>query len=421
MRICIVGLGYVGLPLANEFAENGIDVIGFDIDEKRIDELTNGIDSTNEIGKVNSSIYFTTDPSKMGDAEFIIITVPTPVKENNEPDLKPIESAAKTIAPNMKKGAIIILESTVYPGLTEEFLSPLLEKHSELKAHEDFKMAYSPERVNPGDKEHTIDKIIKVVSGEDEETLEKVAELYSKICKAGVHRAPNIRTAEAAKVIENIQRDLNIALMNELSIIFEKMGISTKDVIEAAGTKWNFHKYSPGMVGGHCIPVDPYYLVYKSKQLGYDPKIILAGRAVNNNVPHRIAEWVEESLKKAGKNIRGAKIYVMGLTFKENVPDLRTSPAIKLIEVLKKEGAEVICYDPLIADDEVKAKTGLPNTPPEKSGNFDCVVLAVPHRQFKELTLGTFEKHMHPSIILDLKGVFENEYGAGENVIYKSL
>src|SRR3989338_5854675 len=320
--VCIVGLGYVGLPLAVGFAKAGLNVIGFDVKEKRINELKHGIDITGETSGTelkSVKINYTVDSSQIKQADYIIVCVPTPVDKQNSPHLTPIESAAEIVGKNIKKGAIIVLESTVYPGVTEEVMAPIIEKNSGLKCGKNFKVGYSPERINPGDREHTVDKIVKVVSGMDVETLEKVGTLYSKITKAGVFKAKNIKTAEAAKVIENIQRDLNIALMNELSIIFSKMGIDTLDVLEASETKWNFQKYTPGLVGGHCIPVDPYYLTHKAQKLGYEPKVILAGRETNNYMAKYIAGKAVSFLKQSGKDPKKAKALILGLTFKENV------------------------------------------------------------------------------------------------------
>ena len=318
--VCVVGLGYVGQPLAEAFSNN-LRVIGFDVDENKIRKL-------NENN--SSNIIYTADPSSIERADFVIITVPTPVTKSKEPDLSYVKSAAKTVGKNLKKGAIVVLESTVYPGVTEEIVKPILEEASGLKCGEDFKIGYSPERINPGDDEHTLNKITKVVAGMDEETTKILAELYGLITT--VYRAKDIRTAEAAKVIENIQRDLNIALMNELAIIFHRMGLDTKAVLEAASTKWNFHRYSPGLVGGHCIPVDPYYLVYKAKELGYHPQVILAGRAINDYMPKHVAEMAIKGLNEVGKVIKGSKVLIMGLIYKENVPDTRESPVREIVK-----------------------------------------------------------------------------------------
>ncbi len=362
--VCVVGLGYVGLPLAEAFSKS-LKVIGFDTDTQKIHQLDGN--ALRVMGKesqappnspithhpllMTQSLTFTTDPAEISQADFIIIAVPTPVTKSKEPDLSYVKNASETIGQNMKKGATVILESTVYPGVTEEIVAPVLEKESGLKCGEDFKIAYSPERINPGDEEHAIGKITKVVAGMDEETTELVAELYSKVT-AKVFKAKDIRTAEAAKVIENIQRDLNIALMNELSLIFDKMGLSTKDVLDASATKWNFHRYSPGLVGGHCIPVDPYYLVYKAKELGYHPQVILAGRAINDSMPKHVAEMTIKALNNVGKVIKGSKVLIMGLTYKENVADTRETPVKGIIQELKEYGVDIFGYDPLLNDIE---------------------------------------------------------------------
>jgi UDPglucose 6-dehydrogenase/UDP-N-acetyl-D-galactosamine dehydrogenase len=371
--VCVVGLGYVGLPLAETFAQS-LWVIGFDIKSDRIAELNHNNN--------NRKLIFTTDANKIAKADFIIICVPTPVTESKEPDLIPVESAATTVGQNIKKGSIIILESTVYPGVTEEIVKPILEKESGLRCGEDFKIAYSPERVNPGDREHTIDRITKVVAGMDEETTELVAELYSKVAHK-VFKAKDIKTAEAAKVIENIQRDLNIALMNELSLIFERLHLDTKEVLDAAATKWNFQRYSPGLVGGHCIPVDPYYLVSKARELGYHSQVILAGRAINDYMAKHVAEMTIKALNDAGKVIKESKILIMGLTYKENVPDTRETPVKEVIKELKEYGVDTFGYDPVLpnAEDEfgIKILKSL-----KQEIKFDGIILAVAHDAFKE-------------------------------------
>ena len=371
--VCVVGLGYVGQPLAEAFS-NSLRVIGFDVDENKIRKL-------NENNSNN--IIYTADPSSIERADFVIITVPTPVTKSKEPDLSYVKSAAKTVGKNLKKGAIVVLESTVYPGVTEEIVKPILEETSGLKCGEDFRIGYSPERINPGDDEHTLNKITKVVAGMDEETTKILAELYGLITT--VYRAKDIRTAEAAKVIENIQRDLNIALMNELAIIFHRMGLDTKAVLEAASTEWNFHRYSPGLVGGHCIPVDPYYLVYKAKELGYHPQVILAGRAINDYMPKHVAEMAIKGLNEVGKVIKGSKVLIMGLTYKENVPDTRESPVREMVKELKEFGIEVYGYDPLLSREEIGG-FGV-NVLDEFNVIMDCVIVAVAHDEFKKIGL----------------------------------
>jgi UDP-N-acetyl-D-galactosamine dehydrogenase len=371
--VCVVGLGYVGFPLAEAFAKS-LKVIGFDIKSDRIAELS----SSNN----NRKMVFTTDASKITEADFVIICVPTPVTESKEPDMSPVVSATTTVGKNMKKGCIVILESTVYPGVTEEIVKPILEKESALKCGEDFKVAYSPERVNPGDNEHTIDKITKVVAGMDERTTELVAELYSRAARH-VFKAKDIKTAEAAKVIENIQRDLNIALMNELSLIFERLNLDTQEVIDAAATKWNFRRYSPGLVGGHCIPVDPYYLVYKARELGYHSQVILAGRAINNSMARHVAEMTIKALNSVGKVIKDSKVLIMGLTYKENVPDTRETPVKEVIKELKEYGVATFGYDPTLSG--VEDEFGIPILKGLKQEiKFDSIIIAVAHDAFKE-------------------------------------
>ena len=338
--VCIVGLGYVGLPLARAFAKV-LQVIGFDTDNKTVEQL-NDSESRNM-----HNINFTSDPNEINRADFFIICVPTPVTKTKDPDLSYIKSAAGTIGQKMKEGSVVILESTVYPGVTEEVLKPILERESGLRCGDNFKIGYSPERINPGDEEHSIDKITKVVAGMDNETTELIANLYERVVKK-VFKARDIRTAEAAKVIENIQRDLNIALMNELSLIFDKMGLSIKDVMETAATKWNFHRYTPGLVGGHCIPVDPYYLTYKAKELDYNPQIILAGRAVNDSMPKHVADITIKALNDAGKVIEGSSVLIMGLTYKENVADIRETPVKGIIKELKEYSTKIYGYDPYL-------------------------------------------------------------------------
>jgi UDP-N-acetyl-D-galactosamine dehydrogenase len=373
--VCIVGLGYVGLPLSEAFSKH-LKVIGFDVDEGKIGDLNNS-------NKEN--IEFTSDPSKIKQADFVLICVPTPVIKSKEPDLSYVKSAAEIVGKNLKNGATVVLESTVYPGVTEEVVTPILEKESGLKCGVDFKIGYSPERINPGDEAHALAKITKIIAGMDEETTEILAELYGLI--TNVYKAKGIKTAEAAKVIENIQRDLNIALMNELSIIFHKMSLDTKSVLEAAATKWNFHPYKPGLVGGHCIPVDPYYLVYKAKELGYHPQVILAGRAINDYMPKHVAEIAIKGLNEVGKVIKGSKVLIMGLTYKENVPDTRESPVRELVKELKEFGVEAYGYDPLLSRDEIEA-FGVKSSA-NLDVKMDCVIVALGHDEFKRFSFST--------------------------------
>lgn len=407
--VCIVGLGYVGLPLAKAFSKS-LKVIGFDTDDKKVNQLSQYDSAT---------LTFTTDSKQIGEADFIIITVPTPVTKSKEPDLSCIIGAARIISQNMKKGSTVILESTVYPGVTEDVVKPILEEAG-LKCSQDFKLAYSPERLNPGDKKHTIDKIAKLVAGMDEETTEIVTELYRQVIP-NIFKVKDIKTAEAAKVIENVQRDLNIALMNELALIFEKMGLNTKDVLDAAGTKWNFHRYSPGLVGGHCIPVDPYYLVYKAKELGYHPQVILAGRAINDYMPKHVAGVAIKALNNAGKVIKGSRVLIMGLTYKENVADIRETPAKDMIEGLQQYGVETLGYDPQLdnIEEEFKIEAVLDF---EEAPKVDCIIAAVAHDAFQEITLDKLRSIMNDKpILIDVSGLFSREEAAKRGFYYTSL
>jgi len=344
--------------------------------------------------------------------------VPTPVTKSKEPDLKYVKSATEIVGKNLKKGAVVVLESTVYPGVTEEIVEPILERKSGMKCGADFKIGYSPERINPGDEAHTLDKITKIVAGMDEETTEILADLYGLI--TNVYKAKDIKTAEAAKVIENIQRDLNIALMNELAIIFEKMGLSTKDVLDAAATKWNFHHYSPGLVGGHCIPVDPYYLVYKAKELGYHPQVILAGRAINDYMPKHVAEMAIKGLNEVGKVIKGSKVLIMGLTYKENVPDTRESPVREMVKELKEFGVDVYGYDPLLSKEEIEA-FGV-KALDDFNVIMDCAIVAVAHDEFKKIGLDDIRKFMNDKpVLVDARGMFDEEEAKEKGFYYRRL
>ena len=408
--VCIIGLGYVGLLLAEAFSKS-LKVIGFDIDNEKVEKL----DQDND----NQNLILTDKAEEISKADFIIICVPTPVTKSKEPDLSHVKAAATTVSRNMKKNSVIILESTVYPGVTEEVVKPILEE-SGLKCGQDFKIAYCPERINPGDKEHTIDRVTKVVAGMDEETTELVTELYRKVTPH-IFKARDIKTAEAAKVIENIQRDLNIALTNELSLIFDKLGLSTKDVLDAAVTKWNFHRYSPGLVGGHCIPVDPYYLVYKARELGYHPRVILAGRAINDDMPKHIAEMTIKALNDVGKVIKGSKVLIVGLTYKENVADTRQTPVKEIIKELKEYGVEMFGYDPLLDDIEdefgIKVVTNLKESP-----KVDGVILAVAHKAFGEITVDSLKGIMNDKpVLIDVRGFFDSKEAAEKGLYYRTL
>ncbi|MDP1629571.1 MAG: nucleotide sugar dehydrogenase [bacterium] len=419
----IVGRGYVGLPLAVAFAKKGIRVIGFDISREKIALLKKGIDPTGELenGEVSiSKIVYTADPRDLKKANFIIVAVPTPIDEAKQPDLTPVRKSAELIGKNLSKNTVVVYESTVYPGVTEEICGPILEKFSGLRRGKDFQLGYSPERVNPGDKEHTLGKIVKVVSGMDYRTLKRVASVYKIVCEAGVYEAPNIKTAEAAKVIENIQRDLNIALVNELALIFSRAGISTDEVLKAAGTNWNFHNYRPGLVGGHCIGVDPYYLTYLAQKLGYHPRVILAGREINDYMPEYAAELIVKGLVEAGKTVQGSKVLIMGLTFKENINDTRNSKAKDVIRRLKEYQIEVWGHDPMLSDGEVN-HFGVKNIVDLKSmPKVDAVALLVIHDQLKNLTLAGLKKLMRGrGVLMDVKNHFSKENKKG--IVYKNL
>ena len=420
-RIAVIGLGYVGLPLALEFAKN-FQVIGFDISADRVALMKQGIDPSNELEPetfLNKDITFTSDSKDLKSAHFFIVAVPTPVDEHKVPNLTPLLSASETVGRFLKKGDYVVYESTVYPGCTEEDCLPILEEQSGLKGGIDFKYGYSPERINPGDKERTIEKIVKVVSGNDAEALEEIAQTYGAIITAGIFRAASVKAAEAAKVIENTQRDLNISFMNELSIIFDRMGLDTKHVLEAASTKWNFIKFYPGLVGGHCISVDPYYLLHKSKQLGYDPQVILSGRRINDGMPAFIAKRLIQMLIHNGKSPGQSKVLVMGVTFKENVSDIRNSKVVDLIRELMQFSVNVHVTDRHASPNEVAHEyklTLLDNI----SNDYDAVVVAVNHKEYKVLDSAYFQSIMkdHP-ILMDLKGIYS--FGSENGFTYWSL
>ena len=426
-KIALVGLGYVGLPLAAAFGKVA-EIIGFDISAKKITELKRGYDATGELSSAElaaTRIDYTLDPDRLKEASFLIVTVPTPIDGYKKPDLRPVESAARTIGRHLAPGAIIVFESTVYPGVTEEICVPILEAESGLKCGVDFKVGYSPERINPGDKVHTVDKIIKVVSGQDDETLDTVAGVYEMVVAAGVHRASSIKVAEAAKVIENTQRDLNIALMNELAIIFGKLGIPTMDVLAAAGTKWNFLKFTPGLVGGHCIGVDPYYLTYKAEAIGYHPEVILAGRRINDGMGKYVAENTVKKMIKAGKAVKGARVLVLGLTFKENVPDIRNSKVIDIVREMQDYGIEVLVTDPLADIDEARHEYGLELVDVEAVGTVDAVVWAVAHDVYRDSLTPEVLKQICGQdgcgVVVDVKAVLERMEVEAQGLCYWSL
>jgi UDP-N-acetyl-D-galactosamine dehydrogenase len=406
--LAVIGLGYVGLPIALEFAKK-IKVIGFDINAKRVEMMRNKIDPSQEMDAgafENCDIEFTNNLEDLKRAAFYIVAVPTPVDEHNVPDLVPVKRASETIGKVIKKGDYVVFESTVYPGCTEEDCLPIIEKLSGLKNIIDFKSGYSPERINPGDKDHTLAKIIKVVSGCDAESLHLVAKVYELVVTAGVHKASSIKVAEAAKIIENTQRDLNIALMNELSIIFDRMGINTFEVLEAAGTKWNFLKFQPGLVGGHCIGVDPYYLTYKSSELGYDSQVILAGRVINDGMSGYIAKKVLQHIIQNNGNIKSAKVLVMGATFKENLSDIRNSKVADVVKELQSYSLNVDVTDPHASGEELLHEYGFGLTT-EVAKNYDAVIVAVPHNEYKTLDDAYFAGITKPeAMIADLKGIY---------------
>lgn len=411
-NISVIGLGYVGLPVAVAFGKVG-KTIGFDINSKRIEELKEGCDRTGEVEPEElkaANILFTDKIEELRRADFHIVAVPTPVDDANQPDLTPILKASETLGKAIKKGDIVVYESTVYPGVTEEECVPILEKVSGLKCGSDFKVGYSPERINPGDKEHTFTKIKKVVSGQDDETLEIVASVYESVVAAGVHRASSIKVAEAAKVIENTQRDLNIALMNELAIIFDKLAIDTNDVLEAAGSKWNFLKFKPGLVGGHCIGVDPYYLTHKAEKIGYIPQVILAGRRINDNMGKFIAQKTVKEMIKAGHAIYGCTVTVLGLTFKEDCPDLRNSKVIDIIRELQDYGVTVQVHDPLVDPEEAKHEYDVSITPLEKLKPAAAVVVAVAHNTYRSLSPSNLIALMgNNPVVVDVKGIYNRQ------------
>jgi len=412
VKLAIIGLGYVGLPLAVEFGKRR-SVVGFDINQRRIIELLSGNDHTRETEpddlKKAEYLTFTFDTEKLRKCNFFIVTVPTPIDIHKRPDLRPLIAASETIGKVLKKGDIVVFESTVYPGATEEECVPVLEKFSGLRYNLDFYAGYSPERINPGDKEHRLASIKKVTSGSTPEAAELIDSLYKQIIKVGTHKAPSIRVAEAAKVIENTQRDLNIALINELAVIFNKMGIDTEAVLEAAGTKWNFLPFRPGLVGGHCIGVDPYYLTHKAQQIGYHPEIILAGRRLNDNMGHYVASQLIKTMMKKNISVFGSKILVMGLTFKENCPDLRNTKIIDIISELNEYNVKVDVYDPWVSADEALSEYGINPIDYPETNSYDGIVLAVAHRQFKELgtDIHTYGKQNH--VLYDLKYILPHQ------------
>ena len=408
-RVGILGLGYVGLPVALAFAKKFPGAVGFDIHAEKVAELSRGFDRNLEVPESvlkETTLEMTSSLEKLASCTFFVVAVPTPVDGNNVPDLTPVVRASETVGKVLKKGDVVVYESTVYPGVTEEICGPVLAKVSGLVQGKDFKLGYSPERINPGDKEHTLERITKVVSGEDAETLERVANAYGAIIDAGIHRAPSIRVAEAAKVIENTQRDINIALMNELSIIFDKMGIRTADVLAAAGTKWNFLNFRPGLVGGHCIGVDPYYLTTKAQQLGYQPEVILAGRRLNDNMGRYVAQRLVKLLVNAGAAVRGARVGVLGITFKENVNDIRNSKVPSIIEELAEFGVKAVVHDPIASAADAHHEYGIELSPWSELRDLDALVVAVAHQSFLEMGPALFAPLRDGGLVVDVKSIF---------------
>lgn len=408
-KISLIGLGYVGMPIAVSFAKK-VKVIGYDINSKKIELYKSGIDPTNEVGEdviKSTTVDFTSDMTRLQEAKFHIVAVPTPVRDDHTPDLSPVEGASRIVGQNLVRGSIVVYESTVYPGVTEDVCVPILERESGLKCGVDFKVGYSPERINPGDKVHRLETITKIVSAMDEESLDVIAKIYELVVDAGVYRAPSIKVAEAAKVIENSQRDINIAFMNELSIIFNKIGIDTKAVLEAAGTKWNFLSFYPGLVGGHCIGVDPYYLTYKAEQEGYHSQVILAGRRINDGMGQYIAENIVKLLIRADKTVKNAKVALLGFTFKENCPDTRNTKVFDIIKELRAYGIEPQIFDPIADAEEAEALYGVELLNMNDVKNMDAVVVAVAHDGFSKLSSNDFDEFYceGAKVLIDVKGV----------------
>ncbi len=425
-KVSLVGLGYVGMPIAVAFARK-IQVIGFDLNESKIALYQSGVDPTNEVGDEvikNTTVEFTADAARLKEAKFHIVAVPTPVNKDHTPDLTPVEGASRILGKNLTKGSIVVFESTVYPGVTEDVCVPILEKESGLRCGVDFKVGYSPERINPGDKVHRLETITKIVSGMDAETLEEIANVYSLVVEAGVYRAESIKVAEAAKVIENSQRDINIAFMNELSIIFNKMGIDTKSVLEAAGTKWNFLNFQPGLVGGHCIGVDPYYLTYKAEELGYHSQIILSGRRINDDMGKYVAETLVKNLIKADIPVKSAKVAILGFTFKENCPDTRNTKIIDIYNELNEYGITAQVTDDNADADEAKRLYGITFTPLKEIHDCDAVILAVAHEKYKNLSMADIDalySGRKTKVLTDLKGILNKKEYTDAGYIYWRL
>ncbi len=426
-KLSLVGLGYVGMPIAVAFAKK-IKVVGFDLNEQKIGLYQSGIDPTNEVGNEvirNTKVEFTADPSRLKEAKFHIVAVPTPVNDDHTPDLSPVEGASRILGQNLTKGSVVVFESTVYPGVTEDICVPILEKESGLKCGVDFKIGYSPERINPGDKVHRLETITKIVSGMDEETLGVIAKVYELVVEVGVYCAESIKVAEAAKVIENSQRDINIAFMNELSIIFHKMNIDTKAVLEAAGTKWNFLNFQPGLVGGHCIGVDPYYLTYKAEELGYHSQIILSGRRINDDMGKYVAESLVKDLIKSDIPVKKAKVAILGFTFKENCPDTRNTKVIDIYKELGEYGITPLVVDPAADAEEAKRLYGVDFQTMDDVKGMDAVIIAVAHEQFLQLSKEDIDGFYNPGherkVLMDLKGILDRKTYLTEGYRYWRL
>lgn len=425
-KIAMTGLGYVGMPIAVAFSKK-VDVIGYDMNEYKIEQYKNGKDPTREVGEeaiAACSVDFTTDETRLREAKFHIVAVPTPVNPDHTPDLEPIRGASRTLGRNLARGSIVVYESTVYPGVTEEVCVPILEEESGLKCGVDFKVGYSPERINPGDKVHRLENIVKIVSGMDEETLEEVAKVYELVVEAGVYRAESIKVAEAAKVIENSQRDINIAFMNELSIIFNKMGIDTRAVLDAAETKWNFLKFPPGLVGGHCIGVDPYYLTHKAELMGYHSQIILSGRRINDDMAKYVAENLVKGLIRANTSVQGASVAILGFTFKENCPDPRNTKIIDIVKELKEYGIEPLLADPVADEREANLTYGVHFTDLEEIRDMDAVILAVAHEEYQHLKQKDLDRLYRSNItkvLIDVKSVLNRKEYENAGYVYWRL
>lgn len=427
-KLALIGLGYVGLPIAIAFSKKGFEVVGFDLNNEKVELYKNGIDPTCEVGDneiKKNKIYYTSNEEDLRDVDFYIVAVPTPVTADKVPDLTPVKSASHIIGRNLKKNSIVVYESTVYPGVTEDICLPILESESNFKAGVDFKIGYSPERISPGDNKHKLENIVKIVSGMDEETLEEVAKVYGEVIEVGLHKAPSIKVAEAAKVIENSQRDINIAFMNELSIIFNKMNINTKDVLEAASTKWNFLPFQPGLVGGHCIGVDPYYLTYKAEEIGYHSQVILAGRKINDDMGKYVAENIIKKLLEAKINVLDARIGVLGCTFKEDCPDVRNSKVFDIINELKAYNVNCLITDPIADKKEVKKVYGYELVDIKEINNMDLIVIPVAHKEYKEIDDKTlfnlFNKNNEKKILFDIKSIFNKKFVNNKDIMYWSL